>query len=351
MCAVFALNLITKSLALWIRTTALPAITLFLSSEATHAVTYPFPAQNDSVVGAIQSVSARYEDTLLDIAVKYDVGQDEIVLANPHVDRWLPGDGTPVVIPSSFVLPETPYEGLVLNLPEMRLYYYPKARKGEAQEVQTFPVSIGRREWYTPEGITKVVTKVKNPAWYPPDSIRKEHEERGEPLPAVVPAGPDNPLGDHALLLDIPGYLIHGTNKTFGIGLQVSHGCIRMSPKDVELLFSQVAAGTVVRLVNQPVKVGWKGDTLYMEVHPQLDSMQEKVADANLSQTANEAIAKAQKAKESQTRRQINLDTTAIEAAIRSSNGLPIAIGELYPEPPELILPAEAGGIHARTLP
>lgn len=301
---------------------------LILCTSAAHAMTYPVPAESDRLVGAIQSIAAREEDTLLDIAVAHKVGQDEIVLANPHVDRWLPGDGTPVIIPSSFILPETPYEGVVLNLPEMRLYYYPKVLKGTAQVVQTFPVSIGRREWYTPQGITKVVSKVKSPAWYPPASIRKEHEEKGEPLPAMVPAGPDNPLGDYALILDIPGYLIHGTNKPFGIGLQVSHGCIRMSAEDIELLFSQVASGTVVRMINQPVKVGWQGDTLYMEVHPELESTQD-IKHMDLARQANNAVAKAQHHRQTQTGRQIRLDRKAIEGAIRSRSGLPTAIAKL----------------------
>ncbi len=247
-----------------------------LLSQAAATATFDMPLAEFDLIGAIHVVEARQEDTLLDIARRYDIGQEQITRANPDVDRWLPGGGTPVIIPTHYILPAGPREGLVLNVPEMRIYYYPKAKPGETPVVQTYPVGIGRQDWGTPLGLTKVVGKKKNPTWTPPASIRKEHEEAGDPLPAVVPAGPDNPLGQYAMRLGIGGgsYLIHGTNKAFGVGMRASHGCIRMMPEDIEYLFPQIEVGTPVRIVSQPVKVGWFGGKLYLEVHEPLEEDQ-----------------------------------------------------------------------------
>jgi len=232
------------------------------------AATFLLPDNGDAVLGDVQLVTARHEDTLLDIARRHDVGYEEMILANPGVDPWLPGEGTLVVVPTSFVLPDAPREGIVLNVAEMRLYYFPKPRAGEPARVITHPVSIGRLDWKTPLGRTRITNKVVDPAWYPPESIREEHAALGDPLPKVVPPGPDNPLGRHALRLAIPGYLIHGTNKPYGIGMRVTHGCVRMYPEDIETLFDQVPVGTVVHIVNQPFKAGWRSGTLFVETHP-----------------------------------------------------------------------------------
>jgi L,D-transpeptidase ErfK/SrfK len=159
----------------------------------------------------------------------------------------------------------------VVNIAEMRLYYYPKSKAGEKAVVITHPISIGRGDWQTPLAITHITTKVKNPRWYPPETIRKEHAERGYPLEKIVPAGPDNPLGLFALKLGLPSYLIHGTNRPSGIGMQVTHGCIRMYPEDIESLFLTASVGTPVYIVNQPYKAGWFREALYLEVHPPLE--------------------------------------------------------------------------------
>lgn len=230
----------------------------------------PDPAVN--VVGELQVLRARKEDTFIDIAQAYDLGYDELVEANPGVDPWLPGEGTSIVLPSRFVLPDAPREGIVLNVASKRLFYFPKPAKGAPAVVHTFPISIGREGWATPLGRTRVSSKKKDPVWRVPASIRKEHAENGDPLPAVVPPGPDNPLGRYAMRLAIPGdYLIHGTNKPAGVGMRVSHGCIRMNPEDIEWLFPQVAIGTPVHIVNQPVLVGSDGRGLYVEAHPGLE--------------------------------------------------------------------------------
>ena len=232
---------------------------------------YPLPTPRDAVVGQLLQYPAQQEDTLLDIARRFGLGHDEIIQANPHVDKWLPGKGTPVLLPTQFILPRGPRQGIILNAPEMRLYYFPPASKGLGRQVITYPVSIGRMDWNTPIGMTRVVRKDKDPAWYPPASIKKEHAERGDILPDVVPPGPDNPLGQHAMRLGFSGYLIHGTNNPWGIGMRVTHGCVRMYPEDVAQLFNWVDVGTPVEILNDPIKVGWLGDALFLEVHEPLE--------------------------------------------------------------------------------
>lgn len=276
----------------------------------------PLPEFN--LVGAVQVVRARPEDTLLDIARREDVGQEAIILANPGVDRWLPGTDTAVTIPSLHLLPPKPYEGLVLNLPELRLYYFPQPRPDETGRVLTYPVSVGRMDWSTPLGVTKLTSKEKDPSWRPPESIRQEHAADGDPLPRIVPPGPDNPLGRHALRLGIPGYLIHGTNKVFGVGMRVSHGCIRMLPEDIEELYAAVPVGTQVRIINQPVKLGWHGGDLYLEVHPPLE---EDLVDVDmLYQAVMSAV------DEELFRRPVELDQRAVDEAVGLRNGMPVVI-------------------------
>ncbi len=238
------------------------------------ASVYPLPSDGSPVVGSDESVQAVYEDTLPDIAHRYSLGYYEIIRANPGVDVWLPGAGTRLVLPGRRILPAGPRAGLVVNLPEHRLYYYPKPRKGEQPVVITYPVSIGKMDWRTPLGDTRVIAKIRHPAWYPPESIRKEHAENGDPLPKVVGPGPDNPLGDFALRLAAGNgeYMLHGTNNPTAVGMAVTHGCIRMYPEDVAALFALVPVGTPVRLVNEPVKVAWIEGQLLLEAHPPVDA-------------------------------------------------------------------------------
>jgi len=232
------------------------------------AATFILPPPDTDLIGHDQTVYARYEDTLMDIARARSIGYEEILKVNPEVDRWLPGDGTPVELPTRYILPDTPREGIVLNLPEMRLYYFPPPGPGGIPTVQTYPIGIGRMDWETPLGTTTIVSKTENPQWRPPASIKQEHLELyNEVLPDVVPAGPDNPLGLFAMRLGIPGYLIHGTNKKYGVGSRVSHGCVRMYNDDIEHLFPQVPQGTTVRIINQPVKIGRLAGGLFIEAH------------------------------------------------------------------------------------
>ncbi len=243
--------------------------TLVILAAAGRALALELPLSADShVVGKDRVLVATYEDTFVKIARLHDLGYQELVQANPGVNPWIPGEGTKIILPTRFVLPHAPRRGIVINLPELRLYYFPD---GDAGRVITHPISIGRMEWRTPLGLTEVHSKVENPTWYPPQSIRDEYAAQNRTLEAVVPPGPDNPLGKHAMRLALPGYLIHGTNMPAGVGMRVTHGCIRMFPEDIESLYADVPVGTPVRIVNQPVKLGRSGTDYYLEAHPLLD--------------------------------------------------------------------------------
>ena len=249
------------------------------------------PAGND-VVGAITTIKARADDTLIEIARRHGLGYQDIVRANPDVDTWLPGEGTEVVLPTRYVLPPGQRRGLILNLPEYRLYYFPQPEAGKPAIVMTYPISIGRMDWETPLGRTSVISKVRNPAWYPPASVRAEHAADGDPLPRIVPPGPDNPLGKYAMRLGLPGYLIHGTNRPAGVGMRVTHGCIRLFPEDIGFLFGQVDLNTPVRIINEPVKIGWNGDELVIEVHQSLE-ITPPVTEAADASEGSEVVAEA----------------------------------------------------------
>jgi L,D-transpeptidase ErfK/SrfK len=253
---------------------ACTAVLLLSALRPAHATVYPLPNSDDPVVGEDRSVVTVYEDTLYDLARKFSLGSEEMIRVNPGVDPWLPGAGKTLVVPNTHILPPGPREGIVVNLPEHRLYYYPKAKRDGAREVITYPVSIGKMDWHTPLGLTQVTQKIKNPVWYPPESVRKEHAAAGDPLPATVPSGPDNPLGLFAMRLAAGHgtYLIHGTNNPIAVGLAVTHGCIRMYPEDVEALFPLVPVGTPVRLINEPLKVAWVNGELLLEAHPPVDA-------------------------------------------------------------------------------
>ena len=289
-----------------------------LASPHTEAATYLVPAKGDSVIGQILYVLPEYDDTFVDLAWENNVGYRELQLANPGIDPWIPGADARVAIPSRYILPDAPREGIVINVPEMRLYYYPKAAKGEPAKVITYPISIGRQDWRTPLGLTRLIRKDKNPAWYPPESIRAEHEARGDPLEEVVPPGPDNPLGTRALRLGIPGYLLHGTNKPAGIGMQVTHGCIRLFPEDIENLYEQVPVGTPVRIVDQPYKTGWHNGELYLEIHPPLGREQGGVKD--LTPIVRHLVEETAELEE------IKLDWALARNLASAPNGLPVAV-------------------------
>jgi L,D-transpeptidase ErfK/SrfK len=226
-------------------------------------------------VGEDLHIQAAYSDTLYELGEKYGIGSEEIIRANPRVDPWLPGAGTNILIPGRQILPPGPRDGIVINIPEHRLYYYPK-RGRHGAVVITYPVSIGSMDWKTPEGQTRVIQKISNPTWHPPVSIREEHQKNGDPLPAAVPPGPRNPLGKFALRLDLsPGdYLIHGTNNPLAVGMPITHGCIRLYPRDIAALFTQVPVGTKVTLLNLPMKVAVVDGEVLLQIQPAADASQ-----------------------------------------------------------------------------
>jgi L,D-transpeptidase ErfK/SrfK len=309
-----------------------PAVILFVAAlfpvaspatdgEPAPVETHLIPKPPSDLVGSVRAVTVQEEETLLDIARQQGVGQEEILNANPGVDRWLPTPGSEVIIPGRRLLPNAARKGIVINLPEYRLYYFPEpAKKNARREVVTVPISVGRMDWKTPLGLTKITGKQKNPSWTPPASIRAEHEADGEILPQVVPPGPDNPLGAYALRLGIPGYLIHGTDKEFGVGMRVTHGCMRLLPEHIEALFRLAPVGTPVRLMDQPIKLGWGPDALlYLEVHPPLEE-DDRPAEILIAETLDEIERRLA------TRPDLVLDEAAVKLAILEKSGLPVPI-------------------------
>ena len=272
-----------------------------------------------SLVGELQVLFTRYENTLPAIARAYNVGFEELKRANPDVDVWLPGEDTPVYLPTQHILPDAPRQGIVLNVAAMRLYYFvPDEQAPGRLGITTYPIGIGREGWATPTGTAVVTQKARDPVWYPPASVRQEHAALGDPLPSIVPAGPDNPLGRFALALSLPGYLIHGTNMPSGVGMRVSHGCVRLYPEDIEKLFARVPTGTPVAIVNQPVLAAWQDGQLYLEVHEPL-SEDEREADAVAKRLIAEKLEAAGVARE-------RLDPSALERVLAAKNGMPMPL-------------------------
>jgi len=223
---------------------------------------FPLPPPGTDAVGRVVATLAA-QDNLLNLARYFDVGHDAILDANPGIDPWNPAKGTRIILPTQYLLPVEPRRGIVVNLAALRLYYYP----AQEQKVITHPTGIGRENWETPAGITRVTEKIIDPAWRVPSSIRAESARQGNKLPSVVPPGPNNPLGQYALRLGIPGYLIHGTNRPYGIGMRVSHGCIQLYPEDISALFHNVPLGTPVTIINRPYLMGRIDGKPYLEAH------------------------------------------------------------------------------------
>ena len=232
--------------------------------SATHRFTIE---PTTEIVGYVQKTVIGKDDTLPDVARRFDVGYEEMLLANPGVDPWLPGAGREVVVPTQFVLPMALHEGVVVNVAAMRIFYYPPHKKNEPQLVYTHPIGIGRVGWKTPEGTAKIISRTKDPVWVVPKSVRDEHAEDGEKLPATVPAGPDNPLGQYMFRLSWPSYLIHGTNKPYGVGMRSSHGCMRLYPEDIAVFFDLIPIGTKVTVVNQPYLFGSRDGAFFMQAY------------------------------------------------------------------------------------
>jgi L,D-transpeptidase ErfK/SrfK len=246
---------------------------------ATPVAAAEFPlAADGKAIGAIAFYDTRPSDTLMDVARSYDLGFTQLMAVNPGTSPWMPPAGTRITLPNVYLLPNVPHQGIVIDLAAQRLHYFPPGKS----TVESYPIGIGVIGATTPLGTSRVTAKIANPAWYPPPSIRAERPE----LPASIPPGPDNPLGAYALRLGWPNYLIHGTNKPDGVGRNVSHGCIRLYPEDIERLFHEVAVGTEVRVVNDDVKVAWVGDQLYVEAHPNKEQSDELDIEGRSTPTA-----------------------------------------------------------------
>lgn len=274
------------------------------------------PLAGGDLVGQERVLPSRARDTLLDVGREHGFGFAELKIANPTVDPWLPGAGTAVLLPGRRILPDAGRTGIVINLPEMRLYYYPAA--GPAR-VLTYPVGIGKEGWQMPETTTRVGAKQRHPAWQVPASIRRERAAQGEALPAVVPPGPGNPLGEYALRLGRSSYLIHGSDKKYGIGMGVSHGCIRLAPADIRQLYGLVAVGTPVRVVDQPYKAGVEAGLLYLEAHPPLPGRRHATRPTAVVAAVIRAMGEAA----------YEVDWEQALRVAREAQGRPVAIGTL----------------------
>ena len=294
----------------------LTALLIATLAAGAQALTLQMPAPGEDIIGETKTVQiARYEDTLNQYAETHDVGFRELVSANPGINPWVPGQGREVLVPSEYILPRGERTGIVINLAEMRIYYY----QPDGRTVITYPIGIGREGWQTPLVTTKVVAIVKNPTWHPPPSIRAEHAAIGDPLPMSVPPGPDNPLGHWAVRLAATGYYIHGSNKELGVGMRVSHGCMRMYNGDVEQFAQQVQPGTPVRIINSPVKVGWKGGAMYVEVH---DALEEQRA----IHVAEEAVADEIHIANRIARNPVEVNWVEAKSAAVRRSGLPVRV-------------------------
>ncbi len=296
----------------------LRSLSLAVSFAAGSAVALelPLPPPGEDIVGQVQVIKAKYEDTFADLGKANDLGYTEMVAANPGVDAWLPGEGSEVILPTRFILPAGPREGIVINLAEYRLYYFPKGRN----VVYTYPLGIGREGWGSPITNTSIIAKTPNPAWYPPKSIREEHAAEGDPLPTVVAAGPNNPLGPFKFTLGTPGYLIHGSNKKFGIGMRVSHGCFRMLNNNVLELAGMAPVGTKLRIINEPYKFGVSGGKVYLEAHAPLDDHGEPSLVDKHTAVINALL------KRDDLVGKLRLDWDVVREVVAAEDGLPIEI-------------------------
>jgi L,D-transpeptidase ErfK/SrfK len=296
------------------------AVAAMLMAAPALAAEFPL-APGEGVVGILQDYTAQSGDNLADIARRFDVGYTEMLAANPGVDPWSPGSGRRLTIPSLYMLPDAPRRGIVINLAERRIYYFPP----RGNTVQTYPIGIGAIGFTTPLSTTSVVRKEPNPTWIPPPSIHEENPD----LPDVVGPGPDNPLGAFALRLGWKNYLIHGTNKPDGVGRNVSHGCIHLYPEDIERLFNTVAVGTPVRVIEQPAAVAWIGIGLYVEVHPSKDQADQIDTEQPMTSTAAAGLREAVNATAGNYSDAI--DWAAVDQAGLQRTGLPVEVGQRPP--------------------
>jgi len=275
-----------------------------------------FPvARGEDVVGRLAAIRLEKGDTLPDIARHFSLGINEISAANPGVDLWVPEAGERIVLPLSFILPDAPRKGIVVNLAAMRLFRY--TGNGTSLWVTTYPIGVGTSERPTPTGAMHVVRKAVRPTWYVPASIARDHRRKGDILPPAVPPGPENPLGEYALYLSRSGYLIHGTNKPASIGLTATNGCMRLYPENVKKLFDDTPVKTPVLIVNQPYLIGQRSGVLYLEAHSPLEETD--------APALRKLYAKLRAVEKSAGRR---LDWKKIKEVQAAARGIPVPIFE-----------------------
>ena len=272
-------------------------------------------AYDKPYIGEVRTINAAYDDTLSYLARDYNLGYLELLSANPHVDPWIPGKGTKITLPAQHILPDAPYKGIVINLAEMRLYAY--LDNGLAPI--TYPLGIGREGLETPTGQTHIRYKTAKPTWRPTARMREEDPS----LPAEVGPGYDNPLGTHALYLGWPQYLIHGTNRPFGIGRRVSSGCIRMYPEAITRLFTVIETGTPVNVLDQPIKAAWIDDTLYIEAHTNLSQSIER-EDGNKVTPSPLTYDEIQYIKRVAGNQAEQIDWDSVNRIVKQRNGMPM---------------------------
>ncbi|MDP2031507.1 MAG: L,D-transpeptidase family protein [Thiobacillus sp.] len=241
-------------------------------SVPVRSATFFLPTDGSTIVGQLQVVTVDSRNTLLDIARHFDLGYEDIIAANPGVSIWLPGEGTRIVVPTESILPPRPWKGIVVNIPQRRLFYFPRHKARERATVITYPIGIARPGWPTPLGTTRIIAKFKDPAWIVPKSIQEEQRSLGEAnFPDYFPPGPNNPMGMLALETGFAGIFIHGTNRPWGVGMPVSHGCIHLYPEHAASFFPEAPVGTPVRFINQPVLVGERDNLHYLSVSEPVD--------------------------------------------------------------------------------
>lgn len=297
-----------------------------LFAGAAPALEFSLPTGGDTVVGEAFVVTPTPENTLFDLARYFDTGALDITLSNPQLDPWVPGADRRVIIPTEYILPPKPWRGIVVNIPQRRLFYFPPTVAGRPATVITFPVSIAREGWSTPLGDTRVVGKYRDPAWIVPRSIKTEHEAGGEPFPDYFPPGADNPMGMLAIQTGFRGIFIHGTNKPWGLGLRQSHGCLHLYPEDAVQLFGQVSAGLPVRIENRPLVVGVRHGSVVMARYPTVTEYPDTPVGLETLRARLAALPARAVPPEA-------LDWSRAKAVLRSGSALPVplAIGSPLP--------------------
>ena len=321
MCRIIDLSLLSNRLRLIVILIVIFSIYGCAATKIVHEEYQPVElsvAKGDDVIGQLAFISLEKGDTLPDVARHFSLGINAVSAANPGVDVWVPKAGERIMLPMSFILPDAPRKGIVINLAVMRIFQY--IGDGESLSVFTYPVGVGTEERPSPTGQMYVDRKAIRPTWHVPASIAADHRKKGDILPAAVPPGPDNPLGEYALYLSKSGYLVHGTNKPASIGLRATNGCIRLYPEDVKKLFERTPVKTPVTMVNQPYLLGRHNGVIYMEVHAPLEGMDADNFDS---------IYKKLRDIEKESGR--TADWSKVKKVLAEARGIPVPIFEIRP--------------------